>query len=302
MNVSKDKWSSYLMLVIPPLTWAGNFVVGRFIYTEIPAGILNLGRWMLALVVLLPFVLLKREFQARLITTHWKYLSVLGLAGVTLFHTLMYSALRDIPAMNAGIVVTATPILIPLFTRVMGDTQITLTGVLGILLAASGAVTVLSRCNLEDLLAFQFGTGEWLVLLATPCWAIYTVMVKYKPSEMSWGGAEKNPANGQNPEEIPFAIFDLLNGYRILGSPAVVLSILYIGLFPSVLAYICWNIGVSRIGAHHAGLFMYLMPVMSAILAISFLGEDLAMYHVVGVVLVISGIFLAQYIPVKIRS
>ena len=290
----KQKIAVYLILLIPPLAWAGNFVVGRFIYAEVPAGTLNFLRWLIALFVLMPIVLVRGEWQLNVMVKHWKYLSLVALTGVTLFHTLIYTGLNTVPVANVGILVTAVPVVILILTLVQGKEKFSLPGLIGLLIASIGAIVVLTRGDLESLLSLRLGNGEWLVLLAVPCWAIYTVAIKQKPEALSSLMLLTGMTIYGLLFQAPLAISEFISGYRLTLTNDIFISVMYLGLFPSVLAYICWNFGVAEIGANRTGYFMYLMPILSALLAVYFLDEQFALFHIVGAVMVITGILLAQ--------
>ncbi|HMR67232.1 MAG TPA: DMT family transporter, partial [Anaerolineae bacterium] len=91
----------------------------------------------------------------------------------------------------------------------------------------------------------------------------------------------------------PFYLWEHLSGRVMVFDTVTLLSVAYVAIFPSILAYLCFNRGVELVGANRAGLFIHLMPVFGSLMAIVFLGESLHWYHGVGIVLILSGIILA---------
>ncbi|MFQ5937994.1 MAG: DMT family transporter [Acidiferrobacterales bacterium] len=284
----------YVLLIIAPLTWAGNFVVGRFIHEQIPPVSLNLWRWLVALVVLLPFTLPTLLAQRALIIQHWRLFALLGASGVALFHSFVYQALHFTEAINAALFLSTTPAVIVILSWLISREPVTSRQTLGITVSLVGAVIIIVRGDLGLLLHLQFNQGDLWMLVAVPNWALYSVLLRRLPpgfhpmafltATVSFGLILLTPAY----------LWELARVGTFHVNGVTMGSVLYIGLFASVIAYICWNRGVALVGANRAGLFLHLIPVFSAFLAVAILGESVRVFHLVGITFVFTGIYLTN--------
>lgn len=284
----------YLLLTLAPLTWAGNFIVGRFIHEQVPPVSLTMWRWLIALAVLLPFTVPVLLRQRHLIRRYWKLIAVLGITGTALFHTLVYQALYFTEAINAALFLSTTPVVIVGLSWLLFRDPVTSRQALGIVISLCGAIAIIMRGDFSLLLQLQFNKGDIWMLAAVPNWALYCVLLRRLPGEfhplvlltatVAFGLIVLTPAY----------LWELITVGAFAINAATVASIFYVGLFASVIAYICWNRGVVLVGATRAGLFMHLVPIFSALLAISILGESLRTFHLVGIALVFTGIYLTN--------
>ncbi len=283
---------AYLLLCVSALAWAGNFVVGRYIHDQVTPITLSYGRWALALLILLPFTLRGVLRQLRLIRAHLKLFVLLGLSGMTLFHSFVYAALESTAAINAALILSLTPVVIVLLSLILDRERIAPVQAAGIGLSVIGAGVLVTRGDLSVIQALDFNRGDLWMLIAIPNWALYSVLLRRRPATVepmvlltvtiATGLAFLTPA----------FIFELARGPDFQLNEETMASMVYVALFASVIAYICWNRGVSVVGANRAGLFMHLVPAFSALLAIAVLGESLHAHQGLGIGLIIAGIYL----------
>ncbi|RZJ11907.1 MAG: EamA family transporter, partial [Haliea sp.] len=161
------------LLVTPPLMWAGNAVVGRLVHTLVPPMTLNLLRWALALLILLPLSWRVLGPQSAL-WTHWRRFSVLGLLGVGCYNSLQYLALQTSTPLNVTLVGASAPIWMLVVGAVFFGQRISPLQLVGALLSIAGVLVVLSRGDLAQLLAIHLVPGDFYILLATLAWAFYS--------------------------------------------------------------------------------------------------------------------------------
>lgn len=283
---------AYMLLTLSALTWAGNIVVGRFVNDQIPPVALSFWRWAIALAVLLPFTRVITLQQRDLIVQHWRILLMLGATGIALFHIFLYQALHFTEAVNAALFMSTTPIMIVVLSWVLLKDRLRGRQALGIGISLAGAVILIVRGEFGRLLQLQFNAGDLWMLVAVPNWALYSVLLRRLPP-------------GIHPMTLvtvvglfgvailaPVYVWELARGGAFELNRITISSILYISLFASILAYMCWNHGVSLVGANRAGLFMHLIPLFSAILAIMTLGEAVRVFHLAGAALIFTGIYL----------
>jgi drug/metabolite transporter (DMT)-like permease len=286
---------AYLLLVLTVLFWSGNFVLGRSVNDIIPPISLAFWRWAGALIILLPFGIKPLLGQRQLIRRRWKLLAFMGLLSVTNFSIFIYFALHSTTVVNTVLVNSFQPILI-VFASWIGyrDRIAPLQGI-GIIVSLTGLMWILSRGNPSILLSFRFSGGDLWTLSAGISWAIYSVMLRGHPQNIDPMGFLAILIIFGTIFLTPLYIWEIQSGARIHFSLKAFGSIVYVAIFPSILSYLFWNKAVSIVGANKAGIFIHLMPVFSAILAFVLLGERFELYHLPGIVLIFSGIFLTTF-------
>lgn len=284
---------AYLLLVFTVLFWVGNSVLARAIHLEFPPITLAFSRWSLALLLVFPFLLprLKREWPV--IRAHWRIIVLLSILGISCFNTLVYTGLQTTLATNATLLHSVIPVMILIISRLFLKQNVSYRQWAGVTLSLSGVLVLLSKGSLAALLGLEFNRGDLWVFAAVVDWALYSILLRYKPVELS----------GFTFFGITVLIGDLfllVPTLLELGQgrlPELTLqtgtTVLYMAIFPSILAYMCWNRGVAELGAPVAGLFIHLMPLFGLVLAVLFLGERVQPFHFAGIALIFGGIYLA---------
>ena len=285
--------SPYLLLVLTTLFWSGNFVLGRAVHAVFAPFPLSFWRWSVALVVLLPFVWSSLRAQRPLLRRHWPILFLLSVLGVVNFNTFVYLGLQSTTATNAVIMLSVTPVLIVGLSFLLLRQTVTGWQALGIGVSLAGVLVIVGRGEWQSLLARQFNPGDLWILAAVLSWALYSVCLRWRPAELE-------PLNFQAATMLlgmivlaPLYGWDLAHGRTFAITGATVVSIAYLALFPSILAYIFWNRAVAELGANRTGQVLHLMPAFGAILSMIFLGERLYGFHGAGIALIALGIWLA---------
>jgi drug/metabolite transporter (DMT)-like permease len=285
--------SPYLLLVLTTLFWSGNFVLGRAVHAVFAPFTLSFWRWAVALAILAPFVWSSLRQQAPLLRRHWPILLLLSVLGVVNFNTFVYIGLQATTATNAVIMLSVTPVLIVALSFLLLRQTVTRWQALGILVSLAGVLVIVGRGDLEALLARRVNPGDLWVLAAVFSWALYSVCLRWRPAGL-------RPLDFQAATMVigviilaPLYGWDLAHDRIFSLNVATAGSILYLALFPSILAYIFWNRAVAELGANRTGQFLHLMPVFGAVLSMIFLGERLYAFHGVGIALIALGIWLA---------
>lgn len=295
MLKSSTAWhpSPYLLLVLTTLFWSGNFVLGRAVHTVFTPFTLSFWRWAVALIILLPFVWSSLREQMPLLRRHWPILLLFGVLGVVNFNTFVYIGLQSTTATNAVIMLSVTPVLIVALSFLLLRQTVTGWQALGIAVSLAGVLVIVGRGEWQSLLARHFNPGDLWILAAVLSWALYSVCLRWRPAELK-------PLNFQAATMLlgmviltPLYGWDLAHDRTVAINAETVASILYLAVFPSILAYIFWNRAVAELGANRAGQFLHLMPAFGAVQAMIFLGERLYAFHGVGIALIALGIWLA---------
>ena len=285
--------SPTVLLFLTMLFWSGNTVVGRGIVGTMPPVGLAFWRWMVALAILLPFGFGHLWAARRDLLEAWPIVIALSVLGVTTFNTLYYMALNSTTAINATLVGTTLPAVIPVVAWIAYRERFSWRQALGLGIAGVGAAVVVLRGELRAAGELGGNDGDLLVLLSVLVWAVYSILLRRLPT-------------GLHPLALltatfavgllflaPVYLWELGTGAVMRMVPQSFLAIAYMGVFPSILAILCWNQAVAAVGPSTAGLFIYLMPVITSLLAVTFLGEVIRPYHLIGAALVISGIHVA---------
>ncbi|MFQ5972273.1 MAG: DMT family transporter [Alphaproteobacteria bacterium] len=284
--------SPYLLLALAVLFWSGNWVLGRALHTDISPVSLNFWRWVTASAALLPFTVASLITHRDVIARRWKMLVLLSATGIAGFHSLLYYALNFTAAVNALLMFATTPVVIVIVTWILLRETVTGSQSVGIAVSLVGVVVLVARGSLEVLTALEFNYGDLWMFVAIPLWAVYSALLRWRPVQLPPLDVVASLSVVGVVLLLPFYLLE----YAVVGPFEITLgnvaSILYIGLFASVLAYVFWNRGVVAVGSNKAGLFIHLMPVFGTTLAVIFLGEAVRGYHFAGVALIFFGLYL----------
>lgn len=286
--------SPRLLLTCAALFWAGNFIVGRALRGDIPPVSLNFWRWTIALFFLLPLSVAQLRRHRTLLLQQWKLILALGATGVAAFHTSVYLALTTTPAVNALMFLAIAPMVIAVVSWLAFRDTITSRQALGIFISLVGALVVIARGDLNVLLALRFNPGDLWMLAAVPIWAVYSVLLKRRPAALPHLTLLTATVIAGVGLLLPLYLWQVWHAETMVVNAPNLLGLLYIAVFASVVAFLFWNRGVAAMGPTKAGMFTYLMPVFGAVLAVLFLSEPIAPYHVLGAVFVFSGIALTN--------
>lgn len=283
----------YVLLVLATLFWSGNFVLGRAVRVDVPPVGLAFWRWAGGSILVIGFAWphLRREWPV--VVRHWRIILVLSFLGVAVFNTLIYTALQFTSAINALLMQSTMPVLIVLMSYLFFQEKIITRQSVGIMLSLVGVVTIIARGQLAALLALSLNGGDLLVLVAVASYAAYSVFLRQRPVLHPLTFLAVTFMAGTL-MLVPFYLWENLAG-RVMhfDNTVTLLAVGYVMVFPSILAYLCYNRGVDLVGANRAGLFLHLMPVFGSLMAIAFLDEQFRLFHGMGIVLILGGIVLA---------
>jgi drug/metabolite transporter (DMT)-like permease len=278
-----------LLLSAAMLFWAGNWVIGRALREAMEPFTLNFVRWALATLILAPFALPRLRAQAGLLRRHAGILALLALTGVSLFHALVYLGLRSTTAVNGVLLNSSLPLFILACAWILERERATARQVGGMLLSFAGILVILSRGAPESLLGLEVHAGDAWILAAMPVWGLYSVLLKRRPPELGGIGFLFVISALGTLLLLPAAV---ISPPRWPGTEAA-LGVLYIAVFASIAAFICWNRGVAIVGPSVAGFTLHLLPLFGTLLAIVFLGETFRAFHAVGFATILAGVIVA---------
>ena len=281
-----------LLLSLCALFWAGNFVLARAMHEAFPPFALAFWRWVTASLLVLPFVW-SPLLQAwpRLRSDLWRML-ILALLGVSGFNTLVYLGLQTTSATNGVLVQSTMPILILLLNRLFFRAQVRSVELVAILLSMIGVALIISAGEPQRLLGGDWNRGDLWILAAALTWALYSVLLRWRPADLDPRAFLGFTLMAGTVALVPFFIAEAAAGHAADWGVPSLLTVAYVAVFPSALAYLFWNRGVEAVGANTAGHFIHLMPVLGVLMAVTFLGERFGWYHLAGALLVAAGIGL----------
>ena len=292
--ILRPAWANaYLLLTLTALFWAGNSVVGRAARDLVPPVALAFWRWLIAflLILLIAGPHLKRDAAA--LRARWPAVLVLGLLGIGAFNTLLYTALQSTTALNALLMQSAQPPLILIAAFLLFGDRAGPAQIVGVLLSLAGVLVIVAGGDLDVLLALRLNPGDALMLVAVLLWVFYSVLLRFRPAGHPVSFLAVTFAIGWL-VILPFYAAELAAGRRIVAAPESFAAIAYVAIFPSLIAYACFNRGVELIGPGRAGVFLNLMPVFGALLAVGLLGERFTLAHAAGIALIGAGILLTR--------
>jgi drug/metabolite transporter (DMT)-like permease len=290
-----------VLMTLPPLLWAGNAVVGRLMVGQVPPLTLNLMRWALAALILMPLAWRALRPLSR-ITQRWRYLMLVGLLGVGLFNSLQYLALVTSSPLNVTLVAASMPVWMLLVGALFYSEHPTRRQMLGAALGFSGVLLVIGRGSLQTLLQVQLVPGDLFILAAAIGWAFYSWLLARPPAHMR---GDMRPDWDWAGMLLIQALFGLLAsaafsaGEQALGAApirwswGVVAALLYVSIAASIVAYRCWGLGLAEGGPALAAFFNNLTPLFAAVLSALLLGETPRAYHALAFVLIVAGISIS---------
>lgn len=288
----------YLLLTLSSLFWGGNIIAGKFAIGEIdPFGLSTL-RWVVAFLVILPFSLnAVRAEWAEIRRGIW-WLAFYGAIGFTSFNTLLYVAVNHTSAVSVAMIQSAIPILVMIGNFAIFRVRASGLHIVGVVLTIYGVLHVATQGLPVRLLGLDVNFGDGLILLACIAYAFHSLFLRYKP-RIGWisfiaatsffAALAALVYQSIFSSGVPGLLQDVsalsLDGWLI---------VLYVALFPSIVAQATYARGVELIGPNRGSLFINLIPVFGALLAVVMLGERLELFHLVAAVFIISGIALAE--------
>ena len=286
------------MLSLPPLLWAGNAIVGRLCSDLISPFALNLLRWSIAFVVLLPLAwkVLRKDSP---IWPLWRQYMLLGLLGIGCYNALLYLALKTSTPLNVTLVSSSMPVWMLAIGRLCWGIAVSRRQLYGALLSILGVVVVMSRGDLHSLLNLRFVAGDLFMVLATIAWAFYTWLLSrtHEPREVKahWASFLLAQMVFGLLWSVLFTAGEVVMGeFRFVAGWPLFAALLFIAIGPAILAYRFWGMGVQRSTPAIAGFFGNLIPIFTALLSILILGETPHLYHGIAFALIVAGIVVSS--------
>ncbi len=283
----------YLLLSLTSLFWAGNIVLARYVAGHVPPMTLSCVRWVGVFFVLLPFAWphLKADWPA--LRRRLPLLVVLSATGFALNNALSYWALQYTQALNALMIQSSGPLFVALWSLLLFGVRLTVAQFAGIAMSLAGVFTILLHGDLAALANIEFNRGDLMFASAVLAFGLYSALMPRRPRTHQLSLIMFTTGCGSL-LLLPFSIWELSSGTTLHFDALTLATLIYVVIFPSTLAYLFFNRGIALIGPNRAAPFLHLVPVFGSVMAIALLGERPRLFHLVGYVLVLSGVVIAS--------
>jgi len=283
----------YLLLCITALCWAGNAIVGRLAAGHIPPVTLSFLRWGIAFLLILPFAWkhLVRDWAA--IRGKLGLMILVSITGIGVFNTLQYWSLEYTTALNTLLLQSAGPLIVAVWSLILLRVRLTLAQAIGVFVSLSGVLVILMQGDVTALKNIQFNKGDLIFMVAMTIFALYSVLTLKRPAIHGLSFAAFT-FGASTIFLIPLLVWELLARPVMAVNAQNLLTLFYVSVFPSIVAYLCFNRGVQLIGANRAAPFFHVVPVFGSVMAIAFLGEQPKLFHLLGFALVLTGVYIAS--------
>ena len=291
---SKDN-IAYIFLILATLFWSGNFVVGKAASLfEIPPFTLNFYRWLCAWLILAPFTT-KEIFQKRnYILENINLVLILGITSITVFNSIVYYSLNFTQVISGVLMISTIPVMIIFFCWILKIEKTNYYQVLGVIFSLFGVAVIVTRANLEILISLNFNKGDLWMVVAMFSWAMYSSLLRKKKFELSHISFLQTIITAGLIFLLPAYLIEIFLGHRLNIHIPFILTLSYVVLFPGLASFFFWIKGISIIGSNRSGIFLHLMPIFSTLMAILIFNEKFMNYHLIGAILIITGIVLSS--------
>ena len=286
---------AYLLLILTTFFWSGNFIVGKVasIY-EIPPFSLNFYRWFFACLILMPFTIKELIKKKQYIFKNIGFFIILGITSITIFNSIVYYSLYYTQVISGVLMISTIPVWIIFISSLLNIEKTNIFQILGVILSLTGVLFIITKADINLVKNLEFNKGDLTMIIAMFSWAVYSALLKKKSYEISQITLLQVVIICGLLFLIPIYFIEMNMGYMIkLGKPFY-LTLTYVVIFPGLASFFFWIKGVAFIGANRAGIFLHLMPIFGAIMAMIIFDEKFMTYHFLGALFIIIGITLSN--------
>ena len=286
---------AYLLLFLTMLFWSGNFIVGKAASMyEIPPFSLNFYRWLFAWLILFPFTYKELIKKKDYILNNIGFFVILGITSITIFNSIVYYSLNFTQVISGVLMISTIPVMIIFISSLLKIEKTNIFQIFGVILSLTGVIFIVTKADIEILITLNFNKGDLTMIVAMFSWATYSALLKKKKYELTQISLLQIVITFGLAFLIPIYFIEMSMGYLIkLGKPFY-LTLTYVVLFPGLASFFFWIKGISIIGANRSGIFLHLMPIFGAIMAMIIFDEKFMFYHFLGAIFIFMGIILSN--------
>ena len=290
MVQSRGAKFAILLPLIAVFIWSLNIVVTRYVTDYISPVSISFYRWLIAFLILTPFMLKTVWQQRRLITQHWRQLAVLSAFGMVLYQGLGYTAAHYTTATNMGIINAFIPVFTIAVSLLLLKEIPSRYALIGCGISFVGLLFVVAKGDFANLLTMGGHLGDIMMIFAVFFYAFYGVFLKKWQLQIPLLLSLYVQIFFALVYHLPFVLYFGLDVINMQNAS----SVFYAGVFPSLVAPLVWMLAVQHLGPNRTSIFMNLMPVVTAVIAYFWLAEQWMLYHTIGTAMAIIGVILAQ--------
>ena len=286
---------AYLLLIFTTIFWSGNFIVGKAasLY-QIPPFSLNFYRWFFAGLILFPFTFKELINNKNYIFKNIGFFIILGISSITIFNSIVYYSLYYTQVISGVLMISTIPVWIIFIASILNIEKTNAFQIIGVGLSLIGVIFIITKADLNLIKNLDFNKGDLSMIVAMFAWAVYSALLKKKKYEISQLALLQVVIILGLIFLIPIYFIEMNLGHLIVLELPFYLTLSYVVIFPGLLSFFFWIKGISIIGANRAGVFLHLMPIFGAIMAMIIFDEKFMYYHLLGAIFILAGITLSN--------
>ena len=286
---------AYLLLILTTFFWSGNFIVGKAasLY-DIPPFSLNFYRWLFAFIILLPFTYKEIIKNKKYILNNLVFFSVLGITSITIFNSIVYYSLYYTQVISGVLMISTIPVWIMFIASILRIERTSPFQIFGVILSLTGVIFIITKLDLNLIKNLAFNKGDLSMVVAMFAWATYSALLRKKTYQISQPALLEIVIICGLIFLVPIYFIEMSFGNKIVVSTPFILTLTYVVIFPGLLSFLFWIKGIAIIGANRAGVFLHLMPIFGALMAIIIFKEKFMFHHLLGAIFIIAGITLSN--------
>ena len=287
--------TAYIFLLFTTLFWSGNFIVGKAasLY-EIPPFTLNFYRWLFAWLILAPFTFKEIIEKKKYVLDNIKLIAILGITSIIFFNSIVYYSLNFTHVISGVLMISVIPVMIIFFSWIFKIEKTNIYQITGVIFSLLGVAVIITKAELSMLLDLNFNKGDLWMVVAMFSWAIYSALLKKKKHELSQISLLETIITMGLIFLLPIYFIETKMGYYVILDIPFVLILTYVVLFPGLASFLFWIKGIAIIGTNRSGIFLHLMPIFGALMAMIIFKEKFMFFHLIGAVLILIGILLSN--------
>lgn len=282
----------YLLMLVAVVFWSGAFIAAKFSIKEFPPFTLTFLRFSMATIVIfliMPLFEKKWKIQYEDIPI----LLFLGATGMFGYHLLFFMAMKHTTVIHSSLIGTMNPILTTILAVLLLKDKITIKKIGAILLTFAGVLLTITEGNLSLLVSSGLQIGDFFMIFAVVCWAIYTIVSKKVSIRFSPIVITSYSFLFCTLLLIPFVIMERPLHYLQKATMKGWIAIFYMALLPSVVGFLIQQIAIRNIGPRRCSMFGFLIPVVSIFLSVLILNETLKPFIIFSSLMIITGVYSA---------
>jgi len=286
---------AYFLLILTTIFWSGNFIVGKAasLY-QIPPFSLNFYRWFFAGLILFPFTFKELIDKKKYIFKNISFFIILGILSITIFNSIVYYSLYYTQVISGVLMISTIPVWIIFIASILNIEKTNAFQIIGVSLSLIGVIFIITKADLNLIKNLNFNKGDLSMIVAMFAWAAYSALLKKKKYEISQLALLQVVIISGLIFLVPIYFIEMNLGHLIVLGQPFYLTLSYVVIFPGLLSFFFWIKGISIIGANRAGVFLHLMPIFGAIMAMIIFDEKFMYYHLLGAIFILAGIILSN--------